>query len=96
VRRLGLPPAVTEDDLLTAVSRAIRHELLVVPTDATVINGALEDWPGGAVAILVPPAAAWSPETLLARCTGSPERVTAGPTALSFAVGRIPQRGPRS
>ncbi|WTX01128.1 hypothetical protein OG216_47825 (plasmid) [Streptomycetaceae bacterium NBC_01309] len=53
----GLGQFSSQDELLAAVSRAVGQDLVVVPTDEAVLNGALEPWPGGRLAIRVPTAA---------------------------------------
>jgi hypothetical protein len=56
LRQLQLPHTVrSEDDLLAFVSRYIGRTLVVVPTDGPIINGALDDWTGGSLAVCVPP-----------------------------------------
>jgi hypothetical protein len=53
VDELHLPYRTDIAGLLALVGRRVGRPLLVVPTDEPVVNGALEHWPGAALAIRV-------------------------------------------
>lgn len=54
IRRLEVPAQASLDDVITLVARRIGRQIAVVPIDAPVANGALEEGPGGALWIRVP------------------------------------------
>ncbi|PWI05890.1 serine/threonine protein kinase [Streptomyces sp. NWU339] len=54
VRQLAVPPQATLDDVIALVARRIGRPVTVVPIEAPIANGALEEGPGGALWIRVP------------------------------------------
>ncbi|MET7296754.1 hypothetical protein ABZS79_32455 [Streptomyces griseoloalbus] len=54
VGRLQVPEQASPDEVIALVARRVGRPLAVVPIEAPVANGALEEGPGGALWIRVP------------------------------------------